>query len=277
MGEAKRRKTKFLDGKPFCILCGGGIPAETEDHIPPKAMFKDHLWPENHSYPACKKCNHDSRQEDLLVSFLVRLGHEDVTESQIFETQKLMRGMTNNHLKITRKMMNVSVRKKRNFSVKTGLQPYGDSYSDVPLLNLPEEMRSAIETFAAKLTKALYYKITKHPFPNNGAIRLRWYSNAQLLQSPQDHLEKAMKMLHFTNEIKREKLNLRDQFDYVYSMADDNSLGMMACKLGVSLLFFVIFSIDPSVVDETINKAEEETQNHSDVFKRIYWPKLSVF
>jgi hypothetical protein len=273
MGEAKRRRRKFLDGKPFCILCGGNAPAETEDHIPPKAMFKDHLWPEEHSYPACKKCNNDSRQEDLLVSFLARLGHEDVTESQLIETQRLMRGMTNNHSKLTREMMNVSVRQKRNFSVKTGMQPFGDSYKDVPILHLPIEIRSAIETFAAKLTKALYYKITNQPFPNDGAISLRWYTNAQLLQNPHDYLEDVMKMLHFTNEIKREKLSLRNQFDYVYSMSDDNSLGLMACKIGVSLLFIVIFSLDPSVVDDTISKAVEQTKNHNNVFKRIYWPK----
>jgi hypothetical protein len=68
MGEAKRRelsaKERAFGKSKMCIFCGGTVPADTIEHYPPKSIFSEKKWPDGYVFPACKPCNHGSRQED---------------------------------------------------------------------------------------------------------------------------------------------------------------------------------------------------------------------
>ena len=67
LGKCERvRRARFLAAHPCCCFCGGGIRAETEDHIPARSLFVDRQWPEGFVFPACRSCNSSSRFDGLL-------------------------------------------------------------------------------------------------------------------------------------------------------------------------------------------------------------------
>ena len=73
MGSATRRRKLFLKENPLCAFCGGAEAATTIEHCPPKALFKNKIWPEGFEFPACSKCNNDTSDYDLIVSVIARL------------------------------------------------------------------------------------------------------------------------------------------------------------------------------------------------------------
>jgi hypothetical protein len=73
VGEAKRKKGKLIGAGSPCIFCGGQRVATTQEHCPPRALFREKKWPEGYVFPACEECNWGTSDDDLMVAFLAHL------------------------------------------------------------------------------------------------------------------------------------------------------------------------------------------------------------
>lgn len=77
MGEAKRKSQTsqaIIAREPRCIYCPS--PAETLEHMPPRAIFRDRQRPGAMEYGACKACNNGTRGSDA-VAAVMALVHPD--------------------------------------------------------------------------------------------------------------------------------------------------------------------------------------------------------
>jgi hypothetical protein len=133
MQETKRlSKTKrFLLDYPYCCFCGGAEPSTTIDHVPPKACFPDGFCPEEFEFPACDKCNDESRRDDQLFGFysqLLDFNESNRTPADVAKITKLRDFITPSPVAI---------------EVRT-----------------PGLFREPVETLERKLTHALYYRET---------------------------------------------------------------------------------------------------------------------
>ena len=161
MGEARRKLEIFLEKNPFCVLCGGAKKAESRDHIPPKSMFLNGLWPEGYIFGACDTCNKGSSQDDQLIAFIAKMCHDMNAEDFERELKKQMHGIQYMDRDFFNYMFGVTVREKRNFAKEANLvKRAGESHADIPIVHMPPRVAEAVEVFAAKVTKAVYYKLT---------------------------------------------------------------------------------------------------------------------
>lgn len=268
MGEAKRKLEFFLENSPFCILCGGHKKAETRDHIPPKSMFLMGLWPEGYVFPACETCNKGSSQDDQLVAFIAKMCHDMSPEDFERELKKQIHGIQYIDKNFFSYMFNVSLRQKRNFAKKAKLaKRQGESLADIPMVRIPPRAAKAVEVFAAKVTKAVYYKITTKILPLEAAIYFAWYTNEQTVKGETQFLDEIMQGLIGEAQIKRDKVNLNDQFYYSYAVSPEHDLMMMVCFIGKSFCFISMLSVNPLMIQKIFDKTKREP------LKRIYWPK----
>lgn len=85
MGEAKRLgrlRQQVLQGYPYCIYCGGEVPASTVDHVPPRAVVDGDRFE-----PACHP-RHQAARSYWWRADLSRLGVErEATAVDIMEAQ----------------------------------------------------------------------------------------------------------------------------------------------------------------------------------------------
>jgi hypothetical protein len=57
MGESKRNRrvhAAVLDGCPWCVYCGGDVPATTVDHVPSIIMFAQRQRPKGLAFGSCE-------------------------------------------------------------------------------------------------------------------------------------------------------------------------------------------------------------------------------
>ena len=50
MGDKQRRLAMLAAAGAKCISCGGQAAATTEEHYPPRALFRDRAWPEGFTF-----------------------------------------------------------------------------------------------------------------------------------------------------------------------------------------------------------------------------------
>lgn len=75
MGEAKRRKRRhegLQERYPFCIYCGGNVPATEIDHMPPRVMFRLTQRPKGLEFPSCSEFNKGTSAADLVATYFAR-------------------------------------------------------------------------------------------------------------------------------------------------------------------------------------------------------------
>ncbi|WP_211950288.1 hypothetical protein [Cupriavidus yeoncheonensis] len=91
MGTARDRKTNFYREHPTCCFCGGTTAADTQDHIPSRALFVGRRWPKGYVFPACAACNAFTQPYDPLTALLCRIAHDtDGDEQAQREVEALM-------------------------------------------------------------------------------------------------------------------------------------------------------------------------------------------
>jgi hypothetical protein len=69
----KRAHSAVVEACPYCIYCGGEVPAASIDHVPPRAMFRGRRRPKSLEFASCKNCNEGTGRADLVAALLSRV------------------------------------------------------------------------------------------------------------------------------------------------------------------------------------------------------------
>ena len=218
MGRAKDRKVRFLSQHPLCCFCGGETTSSTSDHIPPRSMFRNRVWPVGYEFPACQKCNSQTAGKELVMALLARSGKLEESESEQSEYVNLLQGIQNNYPDFFKEIEPTATQVK-GFLRERGLRlAPGLTTRDVPLISVKGPLvKEAIETFSRKLFLALHYLHTGRIVPQSGGVSIKYITNA----SPNDstlleNLETLRRGLPNAPDIQRSNTGLEDQFSYKY-------------------------------------------------------------
>ncbi len=249
MGEAKKKRERFLEDHPTCIFCGGVTAATTIDHVPSRQLFHRKHWPEGFEFPACGSCNGATRHEEQVVAMLSRLFPNGETEDQVAETTGIIRAVARNYPNIITEMW-PSEDEVKDFLRRRGVTgPAQFPLPEVPLLSVngPLVVR-CIATFVRKLYTALHYKESGFIVPPEGGIGWRWVNNVDPIedQVPVDFV----KLLGGRPIIERAKTNLEDQFNYVCGGPEDGSKAAYYVTFRLSFALFGIVDLDLPVLPD---------------------------
>ncbi len=266
MGEAQRRKVKLEKSSALCIFCGGTTLATTEEHCPPRALFYEKRWPEGYAFPACEKCNGGTSDEDLMIAFLAQLNPQPKNHEITKKGEGLMRAVNRQFPGLLMQMFEKSVIDSRRTARRLGLSPkHGQTYQEMGIVNVPVAMRQCVSIFAAKLTKAVYYKQTGAIFPNDGGIMFQWFTNAQRLEHGRIVLLDALAGITAMSTPKqRGGKDLKEQFDYLYSVDDAGDLHVLQAVFSEVFGFVTIFSQTPSrleTIEDSVKKKLDTTDS----------------
>ncbi|MGY4365277.1 hypothetical protein ACVW1A_001342 [Bradyrhizobium sp. LB1.3] len=99
MGESnlkRRAHAAVLDGCPWCIYCGGDLPATTVDHVPPIIMFAQRQRPKGLEFGSCEPCNGGTKHADLVAAMLGRSMPDSGTDAGRAEMKSIFSAVNNN-------------------------------------------------------------------------------------------------------------------------------------------------------------------------------------
>lgn len=121
--------------------------------------------------------------------------------------------------------------------------PKGMTYQELGIANIPDAMHRCVETLAAKLTKAVYFKEQGSIFPSDGDIAFHWFTNAQKQEHGAIAALEALANVKATEPMLiRNGKDLRDQFDYRYSADEGSALYCLQVVFGKVFGFVTLFS-----------------------------------
>src|SRR5215211_3632524 len=107
MGESTRKRrvhAAVLDGCPWCIYCGGDVPATTVDHFPPLIMFAQRRRPKGLESGSCEACNGGTKHADLVAAMIGRPMPASRTEAGREEMRRIFSAINNNIPGLLREM-----------------------------------------------------------------------------------------------------------------------------------------------------------------------------
>lgn len=202
----------FKADHPFCCFCGGQAATEQIDHVPPRSIFDDRIWPEGYAFPACAACNQGSRQIDQIAALLARMSVADRTV-KLEEFQRYRQGVGNNVPSALPKL--VSSEEQADFILsQVGLERAASTpWQDVPMVMIEASEFRKLDVLLGKLFCALYYKHVGRILPRASKL-MALYTTNQIL-SADDPFEWQRNPLAQTEPvIQRNGKELRHQFDY---------------------------------------------------------------
>lgn len=235
----------MLARHPFCIFCGGNVPATTEDHQPARAFFDRKEWPEGYAFPACEPCNQSSKRDEQILALIVRFDSERADDPQRrADFVKYVRAMRNNFPDL---LMILSANQKRQFFKSERLKlPKGTALADLHIAGLDaRDSERAFETVLRKIMRALHWKHTGKVAPADDRLLLAsWYTSAYLhvLHSSGDF--DLFSQLPARPALVRNGRDLSDQFAYRYGVSEtqDASVYMLMFRHSVIATGFVLQS-----------------------------------
>jgi hypothetical protein len=251
MGSATRHRQAFLQNHSMCAFCGGSTPSSTIEHCPPRAMFQNRQWPEGFEFPACQTCNHDSTNDDLLIAMLARMHPFQEKGNLDGAAPGLMAAASRQHPEMFRKMM-LGANEARRANRALGLRPGpGQTLQGAPLVNVTDEMREAIDVFAGKLAKGVYYMHTGRIFPNDGCLVLCWFTNTDLLRNGKYPMFEILKDVGGdAPRLVRSAKYLNDQFEYKLSLSDEKHILALQARFGNAFGIIVFGAVAPGWLEQ---------------------------
>ena len=172
MADKKRRIDRLKASDPICYFCASR-PTETEDHVPSRECFRDRIWPDGFTFPACAICNNGAGRMEQVVALYLHMANFDATVSND-QLQKLLAGVRNNSREMLPNIQRNANLARKHFREKGIQLPRGGTFGDSPIATLPVAHREAMELFGRRLTCAIYYKEVGHPLPIYYYIASGW-------------------------------------------------------------------------------------------------------
>lgn len=202
---------------PYCVFCGGTVPAETVDHVPPRAVFELKRRPRGLEFPACHQCNDGARLDELVAAMFSRVYPDSATPGASKETRRLIQSVKNNIPGLLEEMMPLprqQLSARRNSDI---LPPSGG------VLNCQGEiLNRAIHRFGAKIGFALHFLLSGSPVPPSGATCVWWLTNYQAIKG--DMPLSLLKMMGKPKTLKQGKWEVGEQFRYVSIGTEDGAM-----------------------------------------------------
>ncbi|MCX7552595.1 hypothetical protein OS175_01790 [Marinicella sp. S1101] len=213
----KKLKIEFLRKHPKCCFCGGVNVSDEIDHIPARSLFLDRQWPEGYEFPACVKCNRNSRHAENIVAVISRLSPHTSSRESHFKMKKRFDSLERNYPGILEEMK-ASAREKKDIVKKYGINQFEElTTKQMPLLKVNGPIVSeALNEFGRKMFLALYYKHTKSILPIEGGIEFFCFSNLQIDAGAIP--EEIDSYINEFPELKRNNKDLSDQIFYRYGV-----------------------------------------------------------
>jgi hypothetical protein len=260
MGTARIKKQAIFAKCPNCIFCGGTVPATTIEHCPPRSMFDDRVAPDGYEFASCSTCNNGTSDEDLLVAWMARLDYTDLSAEGDQRTNGLFKAVHKQFPKLVTKLLPNAVEAKRTNRM-LGITPEpGKTHAETCVINVAPEMTGAIQTFAKKLAKAVYYMQAQKVFPADGCLMLGWFTNVEFVRKSGFVPFLAMKDIAGTTPaIERNRRSLDNRFSYKYSGSDDAKLFAIQAMFGNSFGLVIFGCTQPGQLEGIIKKVRMST------------------
>lgn len=258
MGEAKRKQRKMLEAGHACLFCGGQRLATTEEHCPPRSLFKGRHWPEGFVFPACEDCNGGTSDDDLWVAFLANL--EDDPE-RFEQGRGLLFQLKRQDAPSLRQMFNVPTLQARRVARRLRLEREpGRTYKELGVVNVPRAAHRAVGTLAGKLSKAMYHRATGRVFPTDGGVMFHWFTNAQLREHGRiPALEALQSLASMQQPMIRNGKDLGDQFICKHSTDTEGELHVLQVTFGRVFGFVSMFSPSAGRMEAFAERMQERT------------------
>lgn len=255
MSKVKLRRESIADQKLPCLFCGGQRLATTEEHCPPRALFKGRQWPEGFVFPACRECNSGSSDDDVWVAFLAHLNGGDDRLQQYKRVLYKLRQIAAPSLN---EMFGLGPVAARAAARRLNMRPApGQTYRDLPLVKVPEAAHRAVGSLAGKLTKALYHRATGNVFPVQGGIMYHWFTNAQMMEHGQiPALEVLRGIAAMLPPVVRNGKDLSDQFQCLHSSDEPGELHVLQVAFGRVFGFVSMASTNPGQLESFVATME---------------------
>lgn len=260
MGAAARYRRKFLAEHPICAFCGGQSHSMTIEHCPPRAMFQDRLWPEGFEFPACKDCNQGTGNQDLLIAMFARMNPFEEKGDADGRLEGLMR-MVNKQYPGMFEKITPSASEARRHNRELGLKPaLGQTHQESGMVKVPEELHEAVCVLAKKLAKGIFYRETRHIFPDEGCLLLNWFTNADLVRDGKYIVFDLLKKI--SGEVPptvRAGKYLRDQFEYKLSISPEQNVFILQARFGAAFGLAVFGSTIPGLLESGITRLRDQS------------------
>jgi hypothetical protein len=248
-------RERFLSANPFCVFCGGATAATTVEHCPPRALFQHKHWPEGFDFAACAACNHGTSDQDAIVAMLARMDPDDSVGNTDGRAAGIIKNVGNQFPHMFAKMLpsaTVARRKNRELGVRPGP---GQTHQDVAPILIPEEMSSAVEAFARKLAKAIYFREVGSIFSSHGTLLLSWFTNAELVKHGKYVLFDLLKDVPGRAvPLRRGGKYLDEQFQYKLSITAENHVFIVQARFGVAFGLVLFGSTQPQVIEPIVDQ-----------------------
>ncbi len=237
MGEAKERRAhsrELLARYPWCVYCGGSVPAEDVDHVPSKMMFRNKHRPRGLEVPSCRACNAGSSQFEVIANAFGRIGFGEAPEVDSLEFGRLLRDAEANNPGFLLELRGRKIDKgdARRFGLP---RASGTFATDGPIVS------RAMARFTAKLGFALHWAETGGRIvPAGGAVFARWYTNHNKLEG--SFPDAIFSVLGPKRSLTQGKWTVEDRFSYSVGLADTKRMGIYfaAFQFAFSTLSFVV-------------------------------------
>jgi hypothetical protein len=232
VGEKTRKVKLLLATQQTCCFCGGVERATTIDHQPSRSIFDRREWPEGYVFPACERCNQQSKHAENVLGLIVRINSEREDDPiRRTEFKKFLGAMRNNFPDLLKPL---SARDKRRFLKSENLIA-SDGVASLHMAGISaDESERTIEVCLHKICLALHYKHTGNIVPSNGGIYVHWFTNAYT-----HHFEREFsdfRNLPIQPLLVRNGRDLSDQFAYKYGLDPSNRLSAYILRFRLSLI-----------------------------------------
>jgi hypothetical protein len=258
MGQAKERLSHFLHSHPLCCFCGGSVPAATQDHLPPRTVFKKKKWPVGYVFPACDVCNNGSAEDDAIVGMISRFD-PSLSDDDDAESFLQIRAFKERYPEVVHAMRIPAAQRRRYLRTSGFRSPTHETAAEVPLVNMPPRITTALDRVSRKLVKALHYKHSGGRIvPAEAFLATRWWTNLQLKTGAFPIA--LLDMITGQVPLQRDSVSLLDQFSYRYGLSEDGIVGGYICRFRGAFTVAGLLCFDPTLITDNAKVQAELTR-----------------
>ena len=229
MGRRNQKLQSKISGK-YCIFCGGVALADTIEHAPPRALFRNKMRPKGLEFPACSRCNSGSSQLDQVAACLAlvsgQIVNDEVDASQI---EKLLNGVNNNSPVVLQYFEDTGKAEEIIFDRK------GEKELVYRVPVNRRLFRNWLNPWAAKQAAALWFEHSGRIVSFEHRINVQWINTDNILRNGVS--EGIIETLPNFEFMKSGKVSFAEQFSYYYNINEKENLAGFFVILHNSVAF----------------------------------------